>query len=424
MSGYADSAKDAAVKCIGCNAPVTRTIDGEYVCVECGESLISHGRLDRDQPRGTEIEPPPSRLDGGRPPRGSVAASADGPGRPSVSAEPWLAHRRRQGPVRPEPRRRTRSVDRQQPVTVDERSRPLGDPVVMVAIPAYNERATIASVVESAAEHADEVLVVDDGSDDDTGSLAAAAGASVIEHRRNFGYGAALKSIFREAARRGVDHLVVLDGDGQHDPANIPELVAAQRERGAEVVIGSRFVDGSETDPPLYRRVGLTVINVLTNLSMGVVRPRSYISDTQSGFRVYDAHSVDSLAAADEIGDRMDASLDILFHAHQRNFEIEEIPTTVEYAVENGSHRNPLFHGYQLVKNILRTVEQERPILSLGLPGFVLLIGGIAGTYLTFQEYFQIGRMPLELAFTATGFTLAGMFACFTAIVLHSLNTY
>jgi len=93
---------------------------------------------------------------------------------------------------------------------------------VLAAIPAYNEEAAIADVVTETKQYADLVLVIDDGSSDDTVLLAKEAGATVIEHEENGGYGAALRTAFREANRRRADHLVILDGDGQHDPSDIP----------------------------------------------------------------------------------------------------------------------------------------------------------------------------------------------------------
>jgi cellulose synthase/poly-beta-1,6-N-acetylglucosamine synthase-like glycosyltransferase len=136
-----------------------------------------------------------------------------------------------------------------------------GSSTISVAIPAYNEAETIAEVVVETREYAEEVVVIDDGSADDTAARAYDAGATVIEHDHNEGYGAALRTAFETADRRGVDHLVVLDGDGQHDPADIPRLVARQAETDAEIVIGSRFVDGYESAIPSVRRFGIQVVN-------------------------------------------------------------------------------------------------------------------------------------------------------------------
>lgn len=294
---------------------------------------------------------------------------------------------------------------------------------VLVGIPAYNEADAIGDIVREARRHADDVLVVDDGSDDRTVAAARDAGATVLEHEKNRGYGAALQTLFTEAERCGVEHLVVLDGDGQHDPADVPKLVEEQRTSDAELVIGSRFVGAGETDVPLYRRVGLFAVNTLTNLSFGVLRPESWISDTQSGFRAYSRDAIRSLAADGSIGSHMGASTDILVHAHENCFDVEEVGTTVRYDVSNASSQNPVAHGSLLVMNLIQTIERRRPISALGVPGFVSAFLGLGFGYWTISVYVQHGFFPLGLALTSAFFGLAGILAAFTAIILHSLNT-
>lgn len=295
---------------------------------------------------------------------------------------------------------------------------------VLIAIPAYNEATTISEIVQSAGEHADHVLVIDDGSDDDTATQATAAGATVIEHRRNKGYGAALKTAFEVAYRNDAHHLVILDGDGQHDPADVPRLVAAQERTGAHLVIGSRFVAGATSNAPLYRRLGLRTINGLTNLSLGVVRAASRVSDTQSGFRAYDRTATETLATDSGIGNWMDASTDILYHAHHHSYTIEEVPITVTYDVANASTQAPLSHGVVLVRNILKTIERERPLTALAVPGFGLTFGGLGFGYMSLNNYMSSGTFSVGLSLTAAFLMLVGIFACFTAIVLHALSTY
>ena len=295
---------------------------------------------------------------------------------------------------------------------------------VLVGIPAYNEEKTIASVVSAAQEYADTVLVIDDGSSDETRTHAAEAGAIVVEHERNQGYGAALKTLFDEADKRRVEHLVIIDADGQHDPSDIPRMVEHQQEGSADLVVGSRFVEDGSTDAPLYRRFGLGVVNVLTNLSMGVIRPRSAVSDTQSGFRVYNRDAISSLAQDDSIGEGMNASIDILYHAHSNNFEIVEVGTTVEYDVENASSQNPVSHGITLVRNILKTVERERPIMILGLPGFLSTMIGLYFGYMAISNYMSTETFPIGLSVSSAVFGLAGIFTVFTAIILHALNQH
>jgi glycosyltransferase involved in cell wall biosynthesis len=297
-------------------------------------------------------------------------------------------------------------------------------PAVLVAIPAYNESETIGDVVTEATKYADEVLVVDDGSDDATADVARKAGAEVIEHQRNSGYGQSLKTIFSAASDRDAQSLVILDADGQHDPADIPKLVEELEGSGAELVIGSRFERDGESDLPLYRWFGLKMINVLTNLSLGLVRRRSRVSDTQSGFRAYSPAAIDSLARDESIAQDMGASTDILHHAHKHNYRIAEVGTTVSYSVDNASSQNPVSHGLTLVSNILQTIERERPVMTFGVPGFLLTLVGFVLGYWSVANYVSTEIFPAGVAVSAVFAILIGLLACFTAIILHSLTVH
>lgn len=238
----------------------------------------------------------------------------------------------------------------------DDVLRPPASARVLVGIPAYNEVETIGAVVRDALVVADAVVVVDDGSDDQTVCRARDAGATVVEHDHNRGYGAALETLFDEAVRRFPDHLVVVDGDGQHDPIDVPRLVARQRRSGAEIVIGSRFVGSASTNAPLYRRFGIHVVNWLVNLSLGRIHHDSSITDTQSGFRAYDSRAVRTLATTERLGDFMDASIDVLYVAADNDFSVAEVGIDVRYDVSCSSTEHPLVHGASLVGNVLRNM--------------------------------------------------------------------
>lgn len=298
-----------------------------------------------------------------------------------------------------------------------------GDIDTLVGIPAYNEEGSISEVVKKASKFADEVLVVDDGSDDQTAALAKSAGAHVVEHPRNRGYGAALKTAFETADSWDVDCLVIIDGDGQHDATDIPILEEKVLKENASVAIGSRFSGDSNGEIPLYRRFGIGIINVMSNLSMGAMNPESWVSDTQSGFRAYDPQAIETLADAD-LGDDMDASLDILYHLHEEGYSIKETPTVVDYEVENGHSQNPIAHGVSLVSTILRTVEREHPVKFLGVPGVLMALVGAGFGYATMANYLTTQSFPLGLALASVFFILLGVFSGFTAIMLHSLSAH
>ncbi len=281
-------------------------------------------------------------------------------------------------------------------------------------MPAYNEGGTVGNVVGTVQPYADAVLVVDDGSHDDTTAEAARAGALVVTHPENRGYGGALKTIFREAAVYGAAHLVIIDADGQHNAADVPRLVAEQTESGANVVIGSRFTTDAATDAPLYRRFGLWVINTLTNLSLGAYRPADRLSDAQSGFRAYDRDVVRSLAADDTIGDCMAASLDILYHVYRNGYDVSEIGTTITYDVEHANSQSPLTQGFDLVSAILTTTARDRPLYALGVPGVVVSMVGLFAPFFLLAPVVSVGLVG---AFSVV--TLCGVGLCVLALHRH-----
>ncbi len=296
-------------------------------------------------------------------------------------------------------------------------------PTLLVAIPAYNEAETIGDVVATAREHADSILVIDDGSSDETAHNARTAGATVVQHEQNRGYGVTLQTAFEAADRSGAEHLVVLDGDGQHDPADIPRFVKTH-EAGANIAVGCRFGEQTETDLSLYRRFGISVTNMLTNISMGRLRSQSRITDTQCGFRSYDRTAIESLAVADRLDDSMGASTDILHHAQLEELEIMEVQTTVDYSVGNANSYNSLHHGVILVVNLLRTIERERPLAFLTMPGYVVIITGIGLGYWSVQNFLQTGTTPLGIALVSALLMIVGTFAISTGIILHAMKMY
>jgi len=295
---------------------------------------------------------------------------------------------------------------------------------VMVGIPAYDEAATIRDVVEEGQAYADEVVVVDDGSTDQTATIARNAGATVVEHRRNLGYGNALQTLFEEASRHAVDCLIALDADQQHDPSDIPKMVRQLEGSDGAIVIGNRYGAGTDTEMPIYRRFGLAVINGLVNLSLGSGGSSDGVRDAQSGYRGYDRTAIESLAETDAIGDHMDASLDILYHAHRKNFDIVEVPTEIDYDVDNASSHNPFLHGIQLVSNVFERVEREHPTLTLGLPGIGLSAAGLVLAHLTFFDSPTTGQPPFLWSMLTGALLLTGFAVTTTYLFVRSLSVH
>jgi len=286
---------------------------------------------------------------------------------------------------------------------------------VVAAIPAYNEEKTIARVILQARKFVDRVVVCDDGSTDMTVEIAEGLGADVVRHERNLGYGAAVQSLFKRARKLDVDVMVTLDGDGQHDPSEIPMLVDPVLEGKADVVVGSRFLGDMErrNRVPRYRRLGIKLITRLT----GAASSHSF-SDAQSGFRVYGRKALESL---DLCENGMGVSVEVLMEAEKQGLTVVEVPTGCNYHGLETSTRGPLRHGVSVVMSIVRLVVEERPLLFLGVPGIVsLLIGVLFGVWML-QLYAVEHRIVTNIALASIAFILIGMFSIFIAITLYAI---
>jgi len=283
-------------------------------------------------------------------------------------------------------------------------------------IPAYNEESSIAKVIVQTKQYVDEVIVCDDGSTDMTYKIAESLGVRVVRHTKNQGKGAAFRTLAKEVRKLKPEVIVTLDGDGQHDPREIPLLVEPIEIGESDMVVGSRYVDGSNMDAPLYRRVGLRVINFLYKKGTGVS-----VTDTQSGFRAYSLKAFRSVMGYDDDGYGMDGEQ--LSLATKNGLRVMEVPISVNYSGPSPtSKKPPLLHGADLISSLFRLIVEERPLLYLGVPGIAMTgIGMILGLFLlwTLNEtrYFS-----LPLATVTLGAFVVGLLLIIAAITLHGLK--
>jgi len=291
-----------------------------------------------------------------------------------------------------------------------------GRPLVVACIPAFNEERTIARVVIEAQRYVDRVIVCDDGSDDMTGEIAERLGAEVIRHERNMGKGVALRELFRIARKYRPDIVVVLDADGQHDPDEIPKLVEPLEKGVADLVIGSRYVKGAKTDAPLYRRLGLRIINFFSGRLV-----KSVVKDTQSGFRAFTLKALEELEDGESEGFGIETEQIAL--AIKKELKIMEVPITVKYRGLSKTSKKPSFlHGGEIVAIILRLVVEEKPLIYLGVPGCILMLMAVAlGAHLLLlfnaTRYFSI-----PIAIITLGASLMGITLIIAALMLYGLN--
>jgi glycosyltransferase involved in cell wall biosynthesis len=188
----------------------------------------------------------------------------------------------------------------------------------LAVVPAYNETDTIGSVIEGTREYVDEVAVVDDGSRDETAAVARDHGATVLEHTFNTGVGGAVRTGYRYAIEAGFDLVVQVDADGQHEPSQIPKLLAAAED--ADMVIGSRYLNDSHEEYSLVRSAGITFFTGLVNTLGGVS-----ITDVTSGFRVYRVSMLESILHHSDKHWAVEQTLE----AARRGYTITEVSTEI-----------------------------------------------------------------------------------------------
>jgi len=284
-------------------------------------------------------------------------------------------------------------------------------PKIVAAIPCLNEEKSIGSVVVITKKFVDSVVVIDDGSTDATPEVAAEAGAEVYQHGQNRGYGAAIHSALTKGKQLEADILVILDGDGQHDPRDIPSLIEPVLAGKADVVVGSRFL-GKGEKPPFYRRLGQYLLTAATNLGSG-----RRLSDSQSGFRAYSAKALDSLSLIEK---GMSVSSEIQFAISRSGLKVAEVPIAVSYIGK--LKRNPVGHGAGVLSRILVMVSLRYPLILFGAPGLGLLAGGLYLGARVLTVYSNTQELAIGNAFGTILLCLAGLLSLFTALMLQAIK--
>lgn len=229
---------------------------------------------------------------------------------------------------------------------------------VLAIIPAYNEEAQIGKVVSATSSHVDDVLVVDDGSSDRTANLAELAGAKVLRLPFNLGYGAALETGYIYAQRKGYDAIVQLDADGQHDPASIESLLEPIFSEKADVVIGSRFLNGkSSYKPGVFRFAGIKFFSWFTKLLTG-----ENLTDPTSGYQALGKEALRFALLADFPDDFPDA--DVLVAMKRGGIRIMEVPVSMKQREDgSGMHSGitPLYYIFKMTLSMILALLRKTP---------------------------------------------------------------
>ncbi|AKB74643.1 dolichyl-phosphate beta-D-mannosyltransferase [Methanosarcina lacustris Z-7289] len=282
---------------------------------------------------------------------------------------------------------------------------------ITLILPAYNEEVSIGSVVLLARRHVDRVIVVDNGSSDRTAEIAEQVGAEVIVHSPNNGKGMALKIGFEAA--EGSDVIVTMDSDGQHNPSDIPKIVAPILEGVADMVNGSRYLNGNGKNIPAYRRVIHTILDKVTNMNSGV-----QVTDSQSSFRAFAGYTKDIFRFN---SNGMAIESEMLADAGKAGLRIKEVEIDVRYDLGR-STENPIRYGLMVLLIILKYMEFNRPLYYFTIPGIALGTGGIYMSLIFLRTFSSGGSLNFGSTILTVLLTLVGTFMAFTGILLHLIE--
>ncbi|HEY5669565.1 MAG TPA: glycosyltransferase family 2 protein [Anaerolineales bacterium] len=282
---------------------------------------------------------------------------------------------------------------------------------IVVVVPAYNEERFIGSVVLKIRKYPVTVIVVDDGSTDDTAYVAQAAGAIVARHEKNQGKGDALNTGFCQARQLEPEAIVIIDGDGQHLPEQLPHLVQPVLAGQADLVVGSRYLR-KDCRVPRTRLIGHWFFNQLARHASGVG-----VSDSQSGFRAFSprAYNADLFHCSD-----FSVESEMQFLAREYGLRVAEVPITIRY--EGPPKRPALQQGLVVLNGILHMVGQYRPLFFFGVPGAAFLLTGLGWGLWVVELFMQTKQLAIGHAFIFVLLFLTGQAMLSTGFILHSVR--
>ena len=236
------------------------------------------------------------------------------------------------------------------------------------------------------------------------------AGAVVVSHEGNKGEGSAVRTSLGYAAEHGFDALVLLDGDGQHDPGEIPELLEPLSNDAADLVIGFR----SFGQMPVYRRFGRAVLDRVTCAGGAV-------TDSQSGFRALNRKAIQLLAGTLN-GDDFSIESEMMRCSHDLNLRMAEVQIQCKYGDFDTSAKNPVSHGFGVLNSVIWLIAEKRPLLYIGVPGFVSCLVGVFFGVRLLQEYSQTKLFSLTYAMLVSIFLILGVFGLFMGLMLNVIS--
>jgi glycosyltransferase involved in cell wall biosynthesis len=283
---------------------------------------------------------------------------------------------------------------------------------ITFGIPAYNEEKNISEIIKKLQKITNKIIVCDDGSSDSTAKIAKEMGVLVIQHEKNLGYGAAIRSIFLKAREENSESLITLDSDGQHRIEDIQTILKPLQNKEADLVIGSRFLNDDGKNVPSYRKVGIKILTKLANTSLD-----QNITDSQSGFRGYSQEIIQNITPSES---GMGVSNEILIKASKQGLKIVEVPIIILYDGNTSTH-NPISHGSSVLISTLKFISMEHPLKFYGIPGIAFLSIGLVFLIFTVHLFTETRQILLSSAIMGVGSVIFGIVLIQSSILLYAM---
>jgi glycosyltransferase involved in cell wall biosynthesis len=286
-------------------------------------------------------------------------------------------------------------------------------PRVAILIPCFNEALTIGEVVRQFREHAPEarIYVFDNNSTDATASEASQAGATVYRETRQ-GKGFVVQSMFR---RIDADVYVMVDGDGTYPAADVHRLIAPVLEGTADMVVGTRLHQASQSEFRTLNRFGNRLFLWLVRLTFHV-----QLGDLLSGYRAFSRRFVKGMPL---FGGGFETETELTLKALQRGYVIVEVPVTLRHRPEGSHSKIRVAHdGMRILHTALSLFRDYKPLTFFGALGLLLLGASLVPGLVVIFEFIETGLVPrLPSAVLAVGLALAGMLSITIGLILHSI---
>ena len=284
---------------------------------------------------------------------------------------------------------------------------------VVIGIPAFNEEKNIAKIIVKLQKISDEIIVCNDGSTDLTKEISEKMGVEVINHPKNLGYGAGIRSIFLKASKMDTDILVTFDADGQHRIEDIESVIEPILKGDADIVIGSRFLKNENSkNVPKHRKIGIKAITKITDSVTDLK-----LTDSQSGFRAYRKNILKEIIPSDK---GMGVSTEILIKSSKKKFKVKEVPIKILYEGDTSTH-NPVSHGVSVVFSTMKYTSIEHPLKFYGIPGVIFLAIGLFFVLWTLQSFSETRQIITNISLIGIGSVILGTMLSMTSIMLYSL---